>query len=327
VATISATVITYNEEADIAECLRSLGWADEIIVVDSCSPDRTVEIAKRYTQHVYVRPWPGFSEQKNFAVGMATGDWVLHIDADERVTEQLREEIIQTINSPNACDGYHIPRVNHWLGHPIRHSGWYPDYVLRLFRKGKATCVGVSHETFVVDGAEGRLQNPLIHYSYRSVQEHAERAILRSAPLDVQELVQNGGKLYWFLPRSVVKSIFTQIAKGPRNALAFRMLYKKQIKNRIEIIWMLPMWPLVRFIDRFIIRQGFRDGMYGFWIAALSAVYEIVRCALLWEHFIVRHGQGTILPRTQSVDSASVVPKQPTKPQAMSGFENNQDMS
>lgn len=325
-ATISATVITYDEEADIEECLKSLEWADEIIVVDACSTDRTVEIAQQFTDRVYVRPWPGFSEQKNFAVEKATGDWVLHIDADERVTEELREEIIQTINSSNTCDGYHIPRINHWLGRPIRHSGWYPDYALRLFRKGKATCVGMSHETFVVDGSEGRLQNPLLHYSYRSIQEHAERAVLRSAPLDAQELILNGGRLYWFLPWHVIKAFWEQLVRGPRNALAFRLLYKKLIKNRVEVIWMLPLWPVIRFVDRFVFRQGFRDGIYGFWIAVLSAVYEAVRCALLWEHFVVRRGQGVILPGTQPADTALVVQEQPAELQAISEFGDNQAM-
>jgi len=325
-ATISATVITYNEETDIAGCLRSLEWTDEIIVVDACSTDRTVEIAKRFTACIYVRPWPGFSAQKNFAVAKAIEDWVLHIDADERVTEELREEIIRTINSPNTCDGYHIPRINHWLGRPIRHSGWYPDYVLRLFRKDKATCVGVSHETFVVDGAQGRLQNPLMHYSYRNVQEHVERAVLRSAPLDAQELVQNSGQLSWFLPRPVLEAFWQQLIKGPRNPLAFRMLYKKIIRNRLEIVWMLPLWPIIRFVDRFVLRQGFRDGIYGFWIAVLSAVYEAVRCALLWEHFVVQRGQGVILPRTQSADTALVAREEAAELQAICGFGDHQAM-
>lgn len=290
--TVSAIVITFNEQENIDACLGSLTWCDEIVVVDSNSTDRTREIASRFTPHVFVNPWPGFSEQKNYAASRATGDWILHVDADERITPALRDEIISLVRDPGdgpRCDGYFMPRINHWLGRPIFHGGWYPDYSVRLFRRGKATCVGMSHETFVVDGPTGRLKNPLMHYSYRSVRQHAERAVLRSAPLDALELF-TGGELRWFLPPAVSAAIWRQVIRGPRSALAFRQLYKTLIKNRIEFVWLLPFWPLVRFVHRYIIRQGFRDGAHGFWIAVLSAVYEAVRCAIIWEHYTVRRG-------------------------------------
>ena len=288
---ISAIVITFNEEQEIEACLQSLTWCDEIICVDSGSTDRTCELARRFTDKVVFNRWQGFSAQKNFAANLATGDWVLHLDADERVTPELRDEILAVVRDGGRAEaGYYMPRLNHWLGRPIYHGGWFPDYCLRLFRRGRATCIGQSHETFVVEGTTGRLRAALMHYSYWNVREHVERAVLRSAPLDARELVE-GGRLCWLPPASIWSAALRQLRTGPRTANAFRHLYKLHVKNRVEFVWLLPLWPLLRFFQRYVWRQGFRDGAPGFWIAVLSAVYEAVRCAIIWEHYAAAAGK------------------------------------
>ncbi len=135
--TVSAVVITKDEERNIAACLESLKWSDEIIVVDACSTDRTVDIAKGFTDRVYVRPWPGYGPQKNFAIDQAHATWILVLDADERVTDELQDEIRQVLQagpSPELA-GFEVPRRNYFYGQWIRGGGIYPDYQLRLFRR------------------------------------------------------------------------------------------------------------------------------------------------------------------------------------------------
>jgi len=294
--TISAIIITFNEEQDIEDCLESVAFCDEIVVVDSGSTDATRNIAARLGARVIVNPWPGFSKQKNLAVSLATSDWILHVDADERVTAESRDEILAAIRAPaQPHNGFFLPRLNYWLGRPIRYGGWSPDYGMRLFRRGHATCVGESHEMFVVDGPTGRLKHPLLHYSYWNVGEHVERAVLRAAPLDARELAQ-GGRLCWLPPRDLWAAVGRQLRDGPRSPQAFRMLYKTRVKNRLEFVWMLPLWPFVRFVQRYVVRQGFRDGAAGFWIAMLSAVYDAVRCALIWERHAAAAGTVTSRP-------------------------------
>lgn len=170
-ATISAVIITKDEEANIRECLRSLAWVDEIIVVDSGSSDRTVEICREFTDRVYSHDWPGFGPQKNRALDYATGDWVFSIDADERVTPELRAEILAALrlDGPGA---YEMPRLSWYCGRFIRHSGWRPDYVLRLFRRGQGRfSEDLVHERILVAGPVGRLNNDLIHYSFRDLEQ------------------------------------------------------------------------------------------------------------------------------------------------------------
>src|SRR5262245_7975826 len=134
--TISAVVICGNEEANLGDCLESVKWCDEIVVVDSMSADRTPEIARRYTQKVIQRPWPGYVAQKNFALEQATGDWILSIDADERCTPELQARITGIVRANGPADGYSLPRRNVFWGAWVRHGGLYPDRQLRLFRRG-----------------------------------------------------------------------------------------------------------------------------------------------------------------------------------------------
>jgi len=167
---ISVIIIAGNEESNIEDCLKSVAWADEIIVVDSESADRTVEIAGRYTPNVHVRAWQGYANQKIYALQAASNEWVLSLDADERAQPKLAEEIAAA--DLDAFDGYRIKRENYFLGKRIRGCGWGRDYQLRLFRKSRTTVTDRRvHEGFRVDGATGVLAGAITHYSYRTLKE------------------------------------------------------------------------------------------------------------------------------------------------------------
>lgn len=164
---LSVIIITKNESHNIRECLESVKWADEIIVVDSGSSDDTVSIAKEFTDKVFFNEWKGFADQKSFAMQKVKNDWVLSLDADERVTEKLRDEILNS--NLDEFDGYRIKRDNYFLGKQIRGSGWGNDYQLRLFRKSKTKLTNrLVHEGFEVDGIIGQLKNSMLHFSYRN---------------------------------------------------------------------------------------------------------------------------------------------------------------
>lgn len=178
VETISAVIITFNEEAQIGRCLESVEWVDEIIVVDSHSTDRTREIARSYTPCVYEEDWKGYGPQKASALAKATGDWVLSVDADEEVTPALRAEILGAVRDrPLGHAGYLIPRRFYFLGRPLVHGGLYPKYYLRLFRRDQGTFDGrLLHEQVRVTGSVGRLQGDLLHWSYRDLEQYWDKA-------------------------------------------------------------------------------------------------------------------------------------------------------
>ncbi len=161
---LSVIVITKNEESNIRECLKSVKWADEIVLVDAGSTDRTVPIARKFTRKVYVRPWEGFGRAKNYALNHCSGDWVFWLDADERVTPELAEEVRSVISAGDeSFQGYSVPRKAFFLGKWIKHCGWYPGRVVRLFRKpsGSFTTHSV-HERLTLRGKEGRLRTDLL---------------------------------------------------------------------------------------------------------------------------------------------------------------------
>lgn len=165
--TVSCILIAKDEERNIGACLDTLSWADEIIVVDSGSTDRTAAICAGYPKVVYCDlPWEGFGPQKNRALGLATKDWVFSVDADERVTPELANEIISTVRAPRS-DAYRVKRKNVYRGTWVRRSGWWPDEVLRLFRRGAARFDDrIVHESVLYSGQPGTLKNPLLHHSY-----------------------------------------------------------------------------------------------------------------------------------------------------------------
>jgi len=169
---LSVIVITKNEAAMIRRCLTSVSWADEIIVVDSGSTDDTIAICREFTSRVISADWPGFGAQKNRALDLATGTWVLSLDADEYLTTEAQAEIQQVLAKDRTISAYRIPRLSSYCGRFMHHGGWYPDYVVRLFRRGQARFSDdIVHERLLVDGAIGTLQIPLRHETYRDLEE------------------------------------------------------------------------------------------------------------------------------------------------------------
>ena len=169
---ISAVIIAFNEEKNLAECLESVKWADEIVVIDSFSTDKTVEIAKGFTDKVFRKKWEGFAKQREFSLEMASNEWIISLDADERVTEELRDSIDKILSAPTEANGFKVARRNYFLGKWITGANWYPDRQLRVFRKEKARMTDVLvHEGFEVDGNTEIISGDIIHYSYRTLEE------------------------------------------------------------------------------------------------------------------------------------------------------------
>jgi glycosyltransferase involved in cell wall biosynthesis len=240
---LSVVVITYNEEERLRQTLASVAWADEIVVVDGGSDDKTVEIAREFTDHVVVRPWEGFARQKNAAIERARGEWILSLDADEEVSPELGEEIRRTIAAP-AADGYAVPRRNIFWGRWVRHGRLYPDWQLRLFRRGRGRFVERPvHESVQIDGPVARLAAPLIHRSYRDVADFLTRAN-RYTSLAAEEWVRAG-----------------------------RTVHAHDLVLR----------PLGRFLSMYVRHAGFLDGWRGFLLAVLYAYYVFLRSAKVWE--------------------------------------------
>lgn len=169
---ISAVIIAFNEEQNLAECLESVKWADEIVVIDSFSTDMTVEIAKRFTDKVFQKKWEGFAKQREFSLEMAGNEWIISLDADERVTEELRDSIGKILSASTEANGFKVARRNYFLGKWITGVRLYPDYQLRIFRKENARLTDVLvHEGFEVYGMTEIISGDLIHYSYRTLEE------------------------------------------------------------------------------------------------------------------------------------------------------------
>jgi glycosyltransferase involved in cell wall biosynthesis len=242
---ITATVITLNEEHNIAAALESLSWADEIIVVDSESTDDTVEIARRFTDRVFVQPWPGYSAQKNFAASQAANDWIFSVDADERVSEELTREIEQLKSGSNPqAAGFEMPRLTFYLGRWIKHSGWYPDYKLRLYDRNRARWRGeFVHETLEADGEVARFHGNILHYTVRDASEHHLRM-----------------------------DRYTTLAAKQAFALAERASLSSILFS-----------PLAVFLRSYVFKLGFLDGIQGLAIARFAAHYEFLKKLKLWE--------------------------------------------
>lgn len=242
---ITATVITLNEEYNIADALKSLSWTDEIIVVDSESTDRTVDIASQFTDRIFVRPWPGFAAQKNYAAGQASYDWIFNLDADERVSPELAKEISELKEGREpAAAGFRMPRRTFYLGRWIKHSGWYPDRKLRLYLRTAGKFTGdFVHESVEVGGEVNNLNGDLLHYTVRNSSEH-HRRLDRYTTLAVEELR----------------------AKGKRATVAAILLS-----------------PPATFFRSYILKLGFLDGVPGLAIAYFAAHYAFLKNLKLWE--------------------------------------------
>lgn len=243
-ARLSAIVITKNEAHNLRDCLAALNWVHEIVVVDAESEDGTADIAAGLTDKVFVRPWEGYARAKNFALAQCTGDWVLWIDADERVTPELRDEICALLSAPPPCEGYEIPRLANFLGKWIMHGGWYPGHVLRLFRRdGASFNERAVHEGVQLKGKIGRLQNHLLHFTDPNLEHYFEK-FNRYTSLAAEELWQQGRTARW---------------------------------------WDLLLRPLWFFLRMYVFKTGFWDGMEGFILARLSAAYVFAKYAKLRE--------------------------------------------
>jgi glycosyltransferase involved in cell wall biosynthesis len=242
VTRLSAIIITKNEEANIGACLDGLAFCDERIVVDSGSTDRTVAIATQKGARVTTHDWQGFGAQKNVALSLAQGDWVLSIDADERVSAALAREIARAVTDANV-DGYEIPRLSSFVGHEMRHSGWFPDHVLRLFRRGKARFSGdLVHERVICDGPVGRLTEQLAHRSVTRLEEAISR-VDRYSTAGAAMLVASGRRV----------SFVSGITHGP--------------------------WSFFR---AYVLRLGFLDGHAGFLLAVANAEGTYYRYMKAW---------------------------------------------
>jgi glycosyltransferase involved in cell wall biosynthesis len=241
---ISVAIITLNEKQNIRECLESVKWADEIIVVDNGSTDQTRQICQEFQARVYPEEWKGFSRQKNSAIEKTRNEWVLSLDADERVTPELRQEIAGALEKDSSLDGYYIPRKNYFLGRWIKHCGWYPDHNLRLYRKSQGGFLDRAvHERLAIRGKVGYLKNPLEHRTYRSLSDFWER-LDRYSGLAAQEMFL-GEKRYRFLD------------------LFFR--------------------PPCTFLEMYFMRLGFLEGYLGFLLSVLYSFYTFAKYSKLKE--------------------------------------------
>jgi len=170
---ITGIVITKNEELNIKDCLESIKWLDEIIIVDSNSEDKTIEIAKTYTDNIYSISIENIPEKRKYSLSQTkiSNNWILFLDADERITPELRDEI-QSLDQSEGTNGYYINRRNYYLGKWIKHCGIYPDYTLRLFRKDKGKVIDrIIHEGIEVEGESAKLENDMLHYSYKDIEQ------------------------------------------------------------------------------------------------------------------------------------------------------------
>ncbi len=249
---LSVFLITKNEAQDLSACLESVKEiAQEIIMVDDESTDGTRDIGQRFGARVLTRKLESFSTQKQFALDQTTGDWALSIDADERLTPALREEIQQILNSSAAADGYDIRRIFYFLGQPLRYGGLGHDWVLRLFRRSKGRYKPVRvHESIHVEGRVARLQNPMDHYSYATLAEYLEKCH-RYTTLAAQDLWTQGCRF----------SVFDHLRPG---------------------------WEL---LQRVVLRGAWLDGQPGLIYAALSAHAAWLRAIKLRELEQVRNGE------------------------------------
>ena len=241
---LSVSIIAKNEEQHLGAALDSVSWADELVVVDSQSTDRTVAIARRYTDRVVVREWEGYVAQKNYAASLATHDWILSIDADERVTPALAADIQRTLAGEPSCAAYRMARVTWHLGRWIRTTDWYPDHQIRLYdrRRGRWTGRHV-HERMTVDGEVGRLLGELQHFAYSDIADHLE-TIDRYTTYAARQMRESGRRAGW-----------------------------------LE----LALHPPLAFLRNYVLRGGFRDGSAGLVVSAMNAYYVFLKFAKLWE--------------------------------------------
>lgn len=263
---VSVAIVTKDEEKNIGDALESVKDFEDIVVLDTYSNDATVEICRRYPVRLYQHAWQGYARQKQMAVDYAEKDWVLILDADERVTPELKEEIIRLfmahrsrITEHDYC-GFYVPRKNFFLGRWIRHSGWWPDYTLRLFRKDLSYIEQREvHEKVIVKGPVDYMKNPLEHYTYRTISDYIKKMEGYST-LSAKEILSKNPQ-----PSSL--------------SLAVKMLVS----------------PVFTFLKMLFIKQGFRDGIHGLMLAVLYSFYTFLKYAKAWEMTVRESSSATVL--------------------------------
>lgn len=244
---ISACLITFNEEANIADAIDSVKWADEILIVDADSTDKTREISRAKGAKVIRQKWHGFSRQKQFAVDNASNNWIFSLDADERVSDKLRNEILSLKKLPETdlADGYKIPRLSFYMNRPIKHGDWYPDWQLRFFdRRNAKWKEAIVHESVEVNGEIYRLSGDILHYSIENAAYHHRLIGERYAPLSAEQMFKNGRRT-----------------------------------SKIK----LATAGFTTFVKNYFLKFGFLDGIPGFCIARFAAHHSFLKHLLLWE--------------------------------------------
>lgn len=259
---VTATVITRNEASNIEAALASVQWADEIVVVDSESSDETVARARRFTGRVETRAWPGYSAQKNYAASIAANDWILSLDADERVSPELAAEIQSLLASEPAHRGYRIPRISHYLGKWIRGTDWYPDYQLRLYDRRAGTWNGRRvHESVTLSGEPGVLRHHLQHFPYRDISDHLS-TIDRYTTLAAEQMRAEG---------------------------------------QVPSVLSVALHPPFAFLRNYLLRGGFRCGGAGLIVSALNSYYVFLKLAKAREPRTSAPRTSDLAPRAADV--------------------------
>jgi len=249
--TLSVVISAHNEEEMLKDCLESVSWADEIIFIDNESTDQTLRIAKKYTQKIFSRPNNPLmlNINKNFGCTKATGNWILSLDADERISKELKGVMKGILHKPSTIShtpaGYLIPRKNIIFGKWIEHGLWYPDYQLRLFRNGKGKFPGKhNHELLEVKGKTEKLREPIIHYNYTSTNQYVKKIMDYYSDNEVASFLESGKTIRWYD--------------------AIRM-------------------PASDFLTNFFARDGYKDGLHGLVLSLLQAFYMFIVFVKIWE--------------------------------------------
>lgn len=240
---LSVVIIAGNEEKNIKDCLESVKWADEIVVIDSESTDRTREIAGHYTQKIFIKKWEGFAEQRKYSLEKTSYDWVLSLDADERVSPELKIEIEKILKSNNRKSGYRIPRESYFLNKVIKSCGWYPDYQMRLFNKNVAAITNRKvHEGFEVKGETGHLKKHIIHFTHQNITD-------------------------------TIKKI---------NQYSYLQALEKKDGKKVKAINLI-LNPLAAFLNHYISRKGFKDGIHGLMVSLIHMMTNLLTYMKTWE--------------------------------------------
>ena len=241
---VSACVMTYSKEDLIEDCLESIKWADEIIVVDSYSTDKTLDICRKYTDKVYQRKWTGFRDQRNYTMSLASYEWILFVDIDERISPELYEEIqLHLRDDSNRRDGFYLPRKTYYLGKWINHGEWYPAYSLRLYRKDKGHWVNEPHEHLELNGNAKYLKNDMWHFTHRDLSDQL---------LTIDKYTD---------------MIAVEMEKSSVRFVTLKLIFR----------------PLFRLIRGYFFKRGFLDGVPGIVVAITTSFYVFMKYAKLWE--------------------------------------------